>query len=510
MNARSLTHRTSTGLGWLTAGSLLGKVFGLASQVVFGYLLIEEQFGAWAAVLGFNVIAGSLRDLAVVDLMIRGGREELDENFGPALWIGASSGLGVAAIMVVLGYALSGYYDNPDFAFFNLCYAGVCLLKFPGTIFRGLLSVDLLFKEIAVATTTGSIARTVAGITAAALGAGVYSFLFAFLAESLAITAMTARYARFEGLPFGPNFPRWIGLLRDTPGLLLSRLGMALTNGGDLLVLGLLASPVIGGVYYMAFLLINQFSALFGPGVLSVLLPSFSRLRHEPERLRAALGRALRAQSLAVGFGCGGLLAVSDASMRFVWADKWVAAILPAQILLLAMPFRISAGVAIPALRAEGRFYTDAALTLGQGLALPAGIAAGSIAGFGVAGITACGAGMLTLVQLCHIAAPFAGAGGAAPVRIAGRVLAQVSGPLLLGVAIQAAGEPARASGVLPGGRAGEALLLAGGAAVYACLAWGMLLSVYRRPAIDALAALPDRLSAHVARLPGGRRLLAA
>lgn len=509
MTGPSLTHQTSSGLGWLSAGSLLGKAFGFGSQLVLGALLIEEQYGAWAAVLGFNVFAGALREMAVVDLMIRGGRKELEENFGPVVWLGLLSSLLVAAVMVVAGFLLADHYNDPHFVTLNLLLAGTHVLNFGVVLLRGLLSVDLRFKRLAASSTAGSLGRALTAISTAAAGAGVYAFAFALYADMLCTSMVAARRLRLEGLSLRPNFSRWPVLIRQTPGLLISRLGITLTNGGDYLLLGALASDAVAGTYLFAALLINQMAAVLGPGLVSVLLPGFSRLRHDAARLRAALTRALSAQSLLVGFACGGVLACADAAIRFVWLDKWSAAILPAQLLAAGLTVRISAGIAIPALRAEGRFITEGVLSIAQGVSLPLGMWLAIESGAGLGGITASGVGLLALVQLGLIAAPFVGAGHAEPLRQVLLVLTRIGGPLLLGVVVHAVADPIRATGALPQGRLGEALLLVSKAMIYAGAAWLMLLTVYRAPAAAAVLALPTRLSRHVSRIPGGRRLLA-
>ncbi|MEM9065846.1 MAG: oligosaccharide flippase family protein [Planctomycetota bacterium] len=507
MSEPSLTHRTSAGAGWLTAGSLLGKVFGLASQIVLGAILIEEQYGAWAAIFGFNVIASAVRDLVIVELMIRGGREELSENFGPVIWMGGGMSLLTALAMFAMGYVFADQFDNPDFAKLNTFFAGLHVLSFPTVLTRGLLAIDLRFRRIGMMNVAGSFGRSTAGIIAASLGAGVYSFIFAFYAEYVAVLIAGVRRLGLKDLSLRPNFRRWPRLLKDLPGLLVSRVGITLTNGGDLLLLGAMSTQAVAGVYLFAVQLVNQFAVVLGQGVQGVLLPGFSRLRHDPPRLRAALGRALDAQALLAGLGCGGLMACIDSAMNFVWLDKWEAATVPAQIFVAGLSVRLAAATAIPALRAEGRFITDGALAIAQGLSLPLGIYIALQSGAGVVGITATGASLLAIVQLVLVAAPFIGGAAGEPARAVGVVLARLIPPLLVGALIAFAASSIKLTGILPEGRLGYGIVLFGKALTYAVVAWLMVLTVFRGATRSALDAMPPKLTKHIHLIPGATRL---
>src|SRR5690606_30758994 len=122
-------------------------------------------------------------------------------------------------------------------------------------------------------------------------------------------------------------------------------------------VIGFIVSTTIAGAYFFAFQLVSQIGAVLSSNVQQVLFPTLTRLQEEPERLRSATLRTLRAFSFLAAPVAIGLAVTIGYIEQVVWQGKFAADAVPAaQILCLFFAFRLTNGLTISVLKARGAF----------------------------------------------------------------------------------------------------------------------------------------------------------
>lgn len=362
----------------MTAATIINKFLSLILQAVLGYLLIDDDFGAWAAALGLATLLTTTRELATTDLLIKEGRAKGIEYIRSCFTIGFLWNT-ICGLSLVAAYPLVANAYQPITATI-VALAGVWLIfSTPASFMLAALVMDMRFRRRAEIDVAAMFTRAVATATFAMLGAGALSFILAWFVVSLVETVAVLLSTRERYWKPANTKIHYRGILKNSKWLVTARASGGLFNFGDYLVAGYLLTYSTVGLYFFAFNLIAQTGVLFAANLQTALLPSLSRIGDEPMRFAAAIYRALRIQSLITAPAFGLIAVVIDPITRSIWLDKWAAAIPAMQALALLYPLRMTVGVTPAALKARGAFKTEALLTLAEGFAVMAAAAVASI-----------------------------------------------------------------------------------------------------------------------------------
>jgi len=93
----------------------------------------------------------------------------------------------------------------------------------------------------------------------------------------------------------------------------------------DYAFVGHLIGPVALGAYVLAFTVASSPGLLLGNVINSIAMPAFSRVKHDPDRLKDAMSRALRAVSLVLMPMCGLMTALARPLVLTLYGAKWEA-----------------------------------------------------------------------------------------------------------------------------------------------------------------------------------------
>ena len=147
--------------------------------------------------------------------------------------------------------------------------------------------------------------------------------------------------------------------------MLGARLVVALVNQGDYIVLGLMASETVVGVYFFAFRLAAQPLQMLAGSFGNVLFPAFTQMSADPARQMDAALRASRILAYTVTPVCFLQAAVAEPLLHLMFGARWNAAVPLVQILSLGLPGDAVAWVAGALLAARGAFRRDLVLLAG-------------------------------------------------------------------------------------------------------------------------------------------------
>jgi lipopolysaccharide exporter len=204
---------------------------------------------------------------------------------------------------------------------------------------RGLLRRHLEFRLLALVDVASyAVGYVAVGITAASLGAGVWSLVAAALMQAAISSAGSYALARHD---LRPVF-RWreIGELYGFGGRvsvisLLEFFGISL----DSLFVGRYAGAALLGQYNRGQLLANLPLEHLSHGMTRVLFPAFSSIQHQIGRLRRAYLSAIRLMTFIILPTAAGMAAAADTLVRVVLGPGWEAAagVLPYLLLVAAV-----------------------------------------------------------------------------------------------------------------------------------------------------------------------------
>lgn len=349
----NLGHRASRGVMLTLGGQWSKTLIQLASTVVLARLLEPSDFGLLAMITAIVGVADLIRDFGMTGAIIQ-VRKLSDELWSSVLWL--SVALGILGTLVIAGAAplIAGLYGEDRLVVLTLAIAPTLLINGICMPLQAKVQRDMRFGLMARIDVVSMAIGVVGAITAAVLGAGVWSLVI--LSGAALVYRFIALWVASKPRFGRPRISREIVPLLSTGG---SIFGVQLLNYAarnvDNVVVGQYLGPAALGQYsrgYALFLLpLQQLNGPLG----RVALPVLSTLQDDSERYR----RYVRGALSVIGYLTLPTFAIASAVsaplIDVVLGDKWAVA---AQVFsLLAI-----AGVAQGIGNVQGWLY----ITLGR------------------------------------------------------------------------------------------------------------------------------------------------
>lgn len=338
----SFARATFKGLASMSSVVLVTKCGGLLAQWVAGLILVPDQFAVVALFSVAQMVISGLKDLGINQyLVIHGGR--FDEIVSPVKGYVFWSNVVTVAVLLCLGPLLAWLYAAPLLLWMTLLLAGAVPFTSYSAIHKARLAIDLHFGQIARAEAVLALTNVATLIALLAVGVGVVSYPLALLAA--AATGLW-RYRSLTGGRWPTEYHDWVRfreILRQTKWLVLGSYAINLSLRGDYFVLGFVLTKWQLGAYFFGFQLTASVIQLIGTAINAVMMPSFSRLKEDPTRLRRALDESLTGLAFVSGLMCLGMLAWLGYAIQILWGGKWADAYPIAVIITLTLPIRMLA-----------------------------------------------------------------------------------------------------------------------------------------------------------------------
>ncbi len=413
------------GTAFVFIGQVLVKLTALLNLWVLGYYLDEKAFGLWALALSAVALADSVRDMGAHKVLIqRGG--EFEELGSPVLKMGLGFNIAAAALLIGIAPVMARVYDDRVIGWLIAIAALTIPLQSPVTVLRAKLSIDLRFKTLVKLDIAAQFVKNGSMILFALSGFGVYSFVLPMLLMVL-FNIVTYRWCA-GALPPSRALTRehFGSIFTAVKWITLSSFFGALIVQGDRLVIGLFEDKQAVGVYFFGFQLILSTVVIFGSGMVSVYMPTLSKLAKYPERRAQAFEKMVRVSAVVFSVVCVLAVVTSGPMIHFLWQGRWDAAIPVAQVMSLSLCVYLIGPVAMSFIEASGLWRLRAAM-MGAEMAgvLLAAVVGASLGGVVVIAASISGVKAVVSLAQCMVAGRLAGIGPWTLVRA-------IFGPILL------------------------------------------------------------------------------
>ena len=361
-----MTRRVVASLLWQASASLVGQTISWFSTLLVIRLLSPDDFGLMAMAgisIGFIMLIGDLGVGAVVVQAPALNRPQLQALFTVALLaylLGAVVAFGSAPVAAAF-FAEPRLISIVRALSLSLIFAG--LYAVPQALVLRTLEFDRKAKIDVLAT----IASSISALTLALCGLGAWALVGAVL------TTHAFRAAAFQVvrpclfLPF-PPFAALRGMVRFGGLVTLDRILWFGYTNLDMAIAGRALGGALVGVYSVALSLASIPLDKVMSIATQVSFSAFSRTQEDPRALRHGMLRALESASLLAFPIFVGMAAVAPEAIAIFLGPKWTDAVVPFQILCLALPFRAIGLLFAPALFGTGRpriAVENNAITLG-------------------------------------------------------------------------------------------------------------------------------------------------
>lgn len=357
MNSINL-RRIARGTVFIGAAQLTARGLALVSQIFLGWLLIPEDFAFFAATFAVAALILPIAEGGVGKLLIQRG-SEYSQIVGPMLLLSVLSTV-VAIALMYLCLSLIDWFENdnssPRILAFVLFGIGVASIS---VVFKAKLAVQAKFATIARVSIASATIQHLSVIAFAYLGFGGQSLAISFtltkLFELLVFWLLVPSLELEKSLWDSSIF---ISAVLNLRWLIISAIAIVVILHGESLVLSLLL-PASLGIYYFASQLSVAAVSPLTTSLQQVLLPAFSSMANDAERVSGAYRRALIAlHSVAVPL-CIVAILISNAAIHLVWQGKWDDAITLTQIMLITSMIRCANPIGRSVLEAAGRWQAQ-------------------------------------------------------------------------------------------------------------------------------------------------------
>jgi PST family polysaccharide transporter len=337
-----------------------------ASEVVLAWWISKRDFGLRSDALTVLAFATLLQDYGVNQVLIH-RQQRLARWANPAFWLSLVIGLVGGVILAMAAPLVARAFGATALTGMILILALRSPLNALGTISYAKLQADLRYKALSAVGFLVVCVTAIASIILAWNGFGAYAFIWPLLIAAVARSAMLWALAP-PRLQWKLQVRRWKYLIGQSGMLLVASVLFTLTSQGDYMTLGVLYHTKTGpaplvGVYFFGFMLCVQTTQFITSNLANVLLPTFSKLQHEPERLKKAFLRATQMLAIIGVFVCLLQAAVAAPMIQAILrvkgdADKWVPAVPILKVISLAMALQLFNMPAQSLIQAQGRFFT--------------------------------------------------------------------------------------------------------------------------------------------------------
>ncbi|HLH03117.1 MAG TPA: MOP flippase family protein [Bryobacteraceae bacterium] len=329
--APSLTKRAVAGTAWSSLSTAGRQILSVASVATVARLLGPSAYGVMGMANLLIVFILNFRDLGTGSAIIQ--RKTISNTLISSLfWVNFCLGLFLAAIVCAASPATAAFFKTPDLIPI-LCTLSISFwLTSCGVVHSSLIIREMRFRALAIADLSAAVMAYLVALTFAYRGFGVWSLVFANLANSA-----TACLGYWIGSRWRPSWEFSLDSVKSIAKYSLNLSGSQLINyfsrNADNITVGKVLGKAPLGDYQMAYNLmltpIQNISAV----IAQATFPAFARIQDDNERFRAAYTRSCMLIALISFPVMAGMGVIADPMIRSILGEKWVGAIRVFQIL---------------------------------------------------------------------------------------------------------------------------------------------------------------------------------
>ena len=329
----NLRQKVANGVVWSAIQRWGREIISFLILVVLSRLLDPEAFGLVALALVFTAFAQIFLDQGFSAAIVQ--RANLERgHLDTAFWISVLTG----TLLTAVGIAASGWVA----AFFQEPRLGPVLSWLSiSFIFSALSSTQIAilqrafaFKSLAARSMTAKTVGGIVGVSLAFNGFGVWSLVAQRLAAGLAGVIILWRSSAWRP-GFNVSIKHFTELFTFGASILGTNIFQVFVRRSNDCLIGYFLGTTLLGYYTIGYRFLLVITRLVTGVTNAVAFPAFSRLQHNPQRMRRAFYSVTQYTSLLAFPVFLGLAVLAPQLIPAVFGDKWAPSIPVMQVLAL-------------------------------------------------------------------------------------------------------------------------------------------------------------------------------
>ncbi|MFT6915425.1 MAG: O-antigen/teichoic acid export membrane protein [Motiliproteus sp.] len=308
-------------LAWSFLSRYINMVLQFATIVILARLLTPEEIGIYSIAVAFFSIGQILRDFGISEYITQ-EKELTRDKIASAFTISLFICWSLAGLFIVIGPAVSEFYERPELIELFYWLVGNFLLIPFGTLTLSLLKRGLQFKKLMIINFASIVVYSVVAVTAAYLGYSYLSLAWASVSGTAATIIMAMLY-RPADQPWMPSLSevRQVGAF----GWRMSYAQMAghLNKSAPELIIGKFQGAHEVAIFGKAMSTTLLFTEMVFNGLSKVIEPVFAQKNRESNDLKPSFLHATAALTVIAWPFFGFFMLMAEPIVLFLYGDQW-------------------------------------------------------------------------------------------------------------------------------------------------------------------------------------------
>lgn len=286
VDIKGLRVRATSGARWTGSATAIRLALQFVQIAILARLLRVEDFGLMAMVNVVLAFGQTFADSGVSNAIIH-YRDAKREELSSLYWLNVVSGIVVFAVMWFVAPLAAQVYRQPPLTDLLRVSSVIFVIGPLGQQFQALFERTLRFKRLAAIEAGAIVSSSAAGIALAFMGFGVWSLVWATIANTVVKAGVLAAVGWNTWRPMLHFVPRECRrFLRFGIYQMGERTLNLVGQHVDKLVIGIVMGPVPLGYYDAASRLVQRPYQIINPVFTRVAYPVFSSVQKDRDRLR--------------------------------------------------------------------------------------------------------------------------------------------------------------------------------------------------------------------------------
>jgi O-antigen/teichoic acid export membrane protein len=346
-----LRTQVSHGVKWGLIASLLTQAGRFGFMTVLMRLLGPYNFGIVGQAMVFVAVTQIFMHLGLATYIIQRPQIRKDD-IGTAAWMNALVGGVLAAVTLAAAPLISAFFNSPELTTVLRVLSLAFLLKAIAVVPTALLNRDMRLRAIGIAEIAATFVSGGLGLAAALNGADYWALVIQTLAFDVVYAAIVLVNAGRPELTWSRAAAgRLWGFGSRVMG---SDLVNYVSDNADKFLIARFLGATPLALYTLAYrVLVIPVQFLTQAG--RVILPTFSRLQDERERLAHAFLRSTETLAMVIVPVMTLVVLCAPAGVPLVFGDSWAPAVVPLQLLSAMTAIHLLSTLTGPVVLAVGR-----------------------------------------------------------------------------------------------------------------------------------------------------------
>lgn len=352
-DSSKLKEKVVNGLLWKIGERLGVQGMQFLIQVVLARILLPKDFGNVAIINVFILIATVLIQYGFSTALIQ--KIDADElDISSAFWVNFAISSLMYILLFICAPLLGTFYNDGALASMLRVQAIILFLGAFSSIQNAILAKEMDFKKSFFINFGGIVAQGVIGIGLAINRAGIWSLVFAQIANSFVIVVLGFIFVSWRP-SFSFSYHKVKQLFTFGKNILLASLLETICNNIYSLTIGKVFSKEALGYYNRGQSIPNMLTNTIDGSIQGVLFPALSTYQNDLEQMKRLMRRAIRTSCYLIFPIMGGIIAIANPLISFLLTDKWLPAVPFLQMSCLSMAFYPIHTANLQAINASGK-----------------------------------------------------------------------------------------------------------------------------------------------------------